>query len=101
MSIRFGTTPSCCRKVATVFNEGLPKNDRKSLDFDPNGGGNLLRSTHVRTDSSVNKNTDGEVTAKDKKGQYKVVLWVNIKYNPPEELKVSPIAMIPHKYYLF
>ena len=42
-----------------------------------------------------------EVTAKDKKGQYKVVLWDNIKYNPPEELKVSPIAMIPHKYYLF
>ena len=40
VSRRFGTTLSCCRKVATVCNEGLPNNDRKALDFEPNGGGN-------------------------------------------------------------
>ena len=39
-----------------------------------------------------------EVAAKDKKGQCKVVLWGNIKEKPPEELKVSPIAMMHHKY---
>ena len=30
-----------------------------------------------------------------------MVLWDNIKDNPPEELKISPIAMIPHKSQLF
>ena len=38
-----------------------------------------------------------DVAAKWKKGKCKVFLWDNIKDNPPEELKVSPIAMIPHK----
>ena len=38
-----------------------------------------------------------EVAAKEKKGKCKVFLWDNIKDNPPEELKVSPIAMIPQK----
>ena len=42
-----------------------------------------------------------EVTAKDKKGQRKVVLWDSIKENPPDQLKFSPIAMIPHKSQLF
>ena len=30
-----------------------------------------------------------------------MVLWDSINDNPPEELKVSPIAMIPQKYQLF
>ena len=38
-----------------------------------------------------------EVLAKQEKGQCRVVDWETIKDNPPEELKVSPIAMIPHK----
>ena len=42
-----------------------------------------------------------EVRAKEKKGQCKVVLWDDIKSAPPAELKVSPIAMIPHKSWLF
>ena len=42
-----------------------------------------------------------EVTAKDKKGQRKVVLWDSIKDNPMEELKITPIAIIPHKSQLF
>ena len=42
-----------------------------------------------------------EVASKYKKVQYKVVLWDNIKENPPEELKVSSIVMIPHTSQLF
>ena len=38
-----------------------------------------------------------EVSEKEKKGQCKLVLWDNIKDNPPEEFKIPPIAMIPHK----
>ena len=30
-------------------------------------------------------------------GQAKLVLWDNIKDNPPRQLKISPIAAIPHK----
>ena len=38
---------------------------------------------------------------KEAKGAVKVVLWEDIKDNPPAELKVSPIAMIPHKSRLY
>ena len=42
-----------------------------------------------------------EVENKVKVGQAKVVLWDDIKDSPPEQLKISPIAMIPHKSRLF
>ena len=38
-----------------------------------------------------------EIKEKIASGQAKVVLWDDIKDNPPEKLKVSPLAMIPHK----
>jgi hypothetical protein len=38
-----------------------------------------------------------EIPEKVKAGQCKVVLWDDIKHNPPEQLKISPLAMIPHK----
>ena len=38
-----------------------------------------------------------EVMAKQLQGQCRVVEWDSIKDDPPEELNVSPIAMIPHK----
>ena len=38
-----------------------------------------------------------EVTKKVQIGQAKLVAWDNIKDNPPRELKISPIAAIPHK----
>ena len=44
---------------------------------------------------------DEMVVAKEKKGQCKVVLWGSIKDTPPEKLKISPIAMIPHKSRIF
>ena len=42
-----------------------------------------------------------EVQDKVKKGQAQVVLWDDIKNDQPKELKISPIAMIPHKSRLF
>ena len=41
-----------------------------------------------------------EVKAKEEKGQCKVILWDNIKDNPPPEMKFYPLTMIPHKSHL-
>ena len=38
-----------------------------------------------------------EVEAKVECGQCRIVMWDDIKDDPPKELKISPIAMIPHK----
>lgn len=38
-----------------------------------------------------------ETLEKVEKGQARLVRWRDIKANPPRELKISPIAMIPHK----
>ena len=38
-----------------------------------------------------------EVADKVKKGQARVVLWDDIRHNHPRQLKVSPVAAIPHK----
>ncbi len=38
-----------------------------------------------------------EVREKVANGQARVVLWDEIKGNPPPQLKISPVAMIPHK----
>jgi len=38
-----------------------------------------------------------ELKEKVKSGQARVVLWDEIKDNPPPQLKISPLAMIPHK----
>ena len=38
-----------------------------------------------------------ETMEKVRKGQARIVRWDDIKADPPPELKISPIAMIPHK----
>ncbi len=38
-----------------------------------------------------------EVADKVAKGQARVVLWDDIKQHHPQQLKVSPVAAIPHK----
>ena len=38
-----------------------------------------------------------EIEEKVQKGQARVVTWDSIKHNHPPELKISPLAMIPHK----
>ena len=37
-----------------------------------------------------------EVAQKVAAGQAKVLLWLDIRDNPPEQLKISPIAAVPH-----
>ena len=39
----------------------------------------------------------GEIEEKVTNGQCKVVEWDTIKDNPPKHLKISPLAMVPHK----
>ena len=38
-----------------------------------------------------------EVMSKVAAGQARIVDWKEIQHAPPQELKISPIAMIPHK----
>jgi len=38
-----------------------------------------------------------EVAAKVRAKQARIVDWEDIKHNPPPQLKVSPISMVPHK----
>ncbi len=38
-----------------------------------------------------------ESVEKVRVGQTKLILWDDIKDNPPPQLKISPIAAIPHK----
>jgi hypothetical protein len=38
-----------------------------------------------------------EVEEKIENGQARLILWDSIKDDPPSELKISPIAAIPHK----
>jgi hypothetical protein len=42
-----------------------------------------------------------ESTEKVKVGQAKLVLWDEIKYDPPPQRKILPIAAIPHKSKVF
>ena len=49
------------------------------------------------TDPEAMEYFQQEVMEKVKQGQVTLVNWDDIKSNPPPELKVSPIALIPHK----
>ena len=40
---------------------------------------------------------DTEVAEKVQKGQAKLIHWNDIKHAPPPNLKISPVAMMPHK----
>jgi hypothetical protein len=42
-----------------------------------------------------------EVTAKEAKGAVQVVLWEDLKKKLPSQLKIPPIAMIPHKLWTY
>jgi hypothetical protein len=56
------------------------------------------RGPHVSTlDPEAAEQLRLEVAEKVKKGQARLVLWNDIKHNPPRELKISPVAMVPHK----
>ena len=40
---------------------------------------------------------DEEVQGKIEAGQAKIIRWNDIRDNPPPQLKISPVAMVPHK----
>ena len=42
-----------------------------------------------------------EVKEKVAAGQAKVILWEDIKHNPPPQLKVSPVVALPYKLKAF
>ena len=56
------------------------------------------RGPHISAlDPDAMEQLRAEVQEKVAMGQARVVLWDDIKDNPPPELKISPLAMIPHK----
>jgi hypothetical protein len=56
------------------------------------------RGPHISAlDPATIAQLKGEIADKVRVGQCKVVEWDSIKDNPPEQLKISPLAMIPHK----
>ena len=62
----------------------------------------IYRGPHVSVLQSVAmKILVDDVAVKEKKVQCKVFMWDSIKDNPPEELNIFPISMIPHKSQLF
>ena len=62
----------------------------------------VLRGPHESAkDPEARVYFEKEVMEKAAQGQARVVLWDDIKDNPPPELKVSPIALIPHKSRMF
>jgi hypothetical protein len=60
--------------------------------------GAITRGPHLSAlDPAAAAQHLAEVNKKAERGQAKVVLWDDIKDNPPTQLKISPLAMIPHK----
>jgi hypothetical protein len=58
----------------------------------------VVRGPHVSTmDPAAMDQLAGEVAEKVRNKQARIVLWDDVKHNPPSKLKISPIAMIPHK----
>jgi hypothetical protein len=56
------------------------------------------RGPHVSAlDPEAIVQMEEEVADKVRIGQARLVSWDDIKENPPPELKISPLAMIPHK----
>jgi hypothetical protein len=88
-------------QLLTYATRGCPTNTGKPWTFDQMEEA-IERGPHVSALNEVAmKILQDEVKMKAKQGQCRVVLWEDIKHNPPKELKVSPIAMIPHKSRLF
>ncbi len=58
----------------------------------------IQRGPHVSAlEPAAMEQLQAEVAIKVQKNQVRVVRWDELKEDPPPELKISPIAMIPHK----
>jgi hypothetical protein len=57
------------------------------------------RGPHVSAldPSAIAQIAADEVAKKVRIGQARLIAWEDIKDDPPQELKISPVAMIPHK----
>ena len=56
------------------------------------------RGPHISAlDPAAIAQINTEVAEKVANGQARIVAWDDIQQNPPPELKISPLAMIPHK----
>ena len=62
----------------------------------------LKRGPHMSTKEAIPAKVLREETMeKVKEGYAKIIKWKDIKHNIPKNLKISPVAMIPHKSRLF
>ena len=83
--------------VVTICIRGLPNTNRQTMVcgryYRCSGTGLHVSALVTEAMHQLNE----EVGDKVKNGQSRLVAWDSIKHNPPKQLKVSPIAMIPHK----
>ena len=89
------------RTPVGVVKNGMPNKNRQTVVKRGDVGGScsgaspivqIYRSTHA-----FRRRKCREVRV----GQAKLVLWDDIKENPPPQMKISPIAAIPHKSKVF
>lgn len=58
----------------------------------------IEKGPHVSAmDPEAMQQYQDEVQTKVEKGQVQLIAWDSIKHDPPKELKISPLAMAPHK----
>ena len=79
----------------------MPRQCWQAMVHGGHGSGNCHRTACVSYGSGSNATATAGGGRKVKKGQCWVILWDDIKHNPPEQLKISRIAMIPRKSRLF
>jgi hypothetical protein len=80
----------------------VPNKNRKAMNERGDRGGHCLRTSQVGPltgGNTTNFALEAEENVCTK--QARLVLWDDIKDCPPKELKISPIAAIPHKSKVF
>jgi hypothetical protein len=75
----------------------MPHLHWKTMDANRNAGGGGPRTPPISLDHKAIAHFKGEVEEKVSIGQAILVAWDSIKDIPPPELKILPIAAIPHK----
>eukprot|EP00956_Cyclotella_meneghiniana_P042622 scaffold248725_cov109-Cyclotella_meneghiniana.AAC.1 len=85
------------KKLLQYATGGCPCNTGKPWTKDEMWAA-VERGPHVSAlEQDAIEQLEGEIAEKVRVGQCKVVDWDDIKNDPPKQLKISPLAMIPHK----
>jgi hypothetical protein len=84
-----------------VGNTGLFNPDKESMDKRGNIGGRETRTTPVSAIARSHRTLFQRGSLESTYIQARIVVWDDIKHNPPRELKISPIVVIPHKLKAF